>query len=506
MTKNKNMINLETLVISKETTTVLPSDNLFKELGNNTYNLVDLLSELVDNCIAARCDDKKLNVKLTFFVDEENQPIEFSITDNAKGIRKKDLGVCISPAARQTFEKLNEHGLGMKQAIGAMGELKFLATKTSEDSQGTLVKKFNFGEIDTYHVDMDMESGTIIRVQNLTSLISTDTPSIRNLKLYLGARYRRYLKPGDKVMDLFIEKRNIHTEEIIELIEVSEVKPIYFHPGNRTNAPVIQNYEISGAGWSAEITFGYAPKSKEEYQELGIMMPKNYHPYNVSLPKQGLDIILQDRVVLFSQLSDKDFGVGLGIVSKPHPNYNLLRGEIVLKKGFRTAITKNSMISDENYRECILKVKRILEGTDPGPKNKTKQYLRIQTSPEDLPESLLRDRLAEWLGTNPLNPKQKINKEYSIQGVEGYIDILADNEVWELKVHQASGLDVYQLFMYMDVADFTKGYLIAKSFSPGAKQAVDHIKNKHGKEILLSELSKFPINDPPTTQERENYY
>lgn len=500
------MVNLDSISLSNEKTFVVPSDNLFKELGNNTYDLVDLLSELIDNSIAARYDDKKLNVKLVFHVDDDNVPVEFSIIDDAKGIRKKDLGVCISPAARQTVEKLNEHGLGMKQAIGAMGDLKYLATKTIEEPKGTLVKRFNFGEIETFDVEMQVQSGTIITVQNLSSLISTDPVTLRNLKLYLGARYRRYMKPGDKLMNLFIEKKHYQSEKVIESFEVTEVKPIYFHPGNRTNAPVIQNFEISGSGWSAELTFGYAPKSKDEYQELGIDTPKNYHPYNVSLPKQGLDIILQDRVVLFSQLSDKDFGVGLGIVSKPHPNYNLLRGEIVLKKGFRTAITKNSMISDDNYRECILKVKRILEGIDPGPKNKTKQYLKVQTTPEDLPETLLRDRLAEWLGSNPLNPKQKINKEYSVQGVEGYIDILADNEVWELKVHQANALDVYQLFMYMDVGEFDKGYLIAKSFSPGAKHAIDIIKNKHGKEIILSELNKFPINDAPNTQERESYY
>lgn len=35
-------------------TIVKPSDNIFQELGNNTYDYKDLLSELIDNSVAAR--------------------------------------------------------------------------------------------------------------------------------------------------------------------------------------------------------------------------------------------------------------------------------------------------------------------------------------------------------------------------------------------------------------------------------------------------------------------
>ena len=38
---------------------ITPSDNLFRELGNNTYDFVDLISEFIDNSIAAKVEDEK---------------------------------------------------------------------------------------------------------------------------------------------------------------------------------------------------------------------------------------------------------------------------------------------------------------------------------------------------------------------------------------------------------------------------------------------------------------
>ena len=43
---------------------VPPSDNIFRELGNNTYDFKDLLSELIDNSIAARPLDPRLKIQI----------------------------------------------------------------------------------------------------------------------------------------------------------------------------------------------------------------------------------------------------------------------------------------------------------------------------------------------------------------------------------------------------------------------------------------------------------
>jgi hypothetical protein len=149
---------------------------------------------------------------------------------------------------------------------------------------------------------------------------------------------------------------------------------------------------------------------------------------------------------------------------------------------------------------------QILNGDIEGPNHRKENYIQHKSYPEEIPEALLRDRLMEWLRNNPLQKKAYVSKEYAVEGVEGFIDILADGEPWELKRDQASALDVYQLFMYMDLGNLTKGFLIAKSHTPGAHIAAKAIKDKHQKEIALSPRDQFPINHPPTTQEREDYY
>lgn len=495
------MLDISTVSQSTLSISVIASDNIFLELGNNTYDFKDLISELIDNSIAAVEKNRQLNIGIKIYVDNQNIPTNFVITDDASGIPHDLMGIAICPAGVQTKNSLNEHGLGMKQAVAALGKLKYLATKVAGETTSRVITEFRFGSLKTYTADLINESGTEICVTNLRSIVITNPASYtRDIVPYLGARYRRYLKPESKRLNLTLSIIKESTNETNYEWTVNEIKPIYFHPSTRENRPVILRHPINGQKWKAELTFGYAPKDDAEYEELGIEIPNKFHPYKVSLTRQGLDIILHDRVILFHQLSE------IEIVTNRHNDFNVIRGEITLIEGFSTAITKNSIIHDANFKECIEEISEILNGQKEGPQHKIQNYLKTKTFPEEIPEKLLQDRLSEWLANNPMNKKQNINKEYVVEGIEGYIDILADQEAWELKVEQANALDVYQLFMYMDIGNIDKGYLVAKDFSPGANVAVSKIKEKHKKEIVLAKRDQFPINHHPNELERSDYY
>ena len=480
---------------------VLASNNIFTELGNNTYDYKDLVSELIDNSVAARLPGELLHVTIELEVDNDMKPLRFVISDDASGIPDAKLGIAISPAALQTDGSLNEHGLGMKQAVAAMGRLESLVTKTSDNETAYLVPEFRFGEINVDAVPFDRSRGTTLTIKDPKSIVVTNATSYtRTIVPYLGARYRRFLRPDNLAMNLSIRMWQGTPQNLLYTWEVKEVRPIYFHPNTRENRPVFGKFPLEGEGWKAELTFGYAPKDATEYEELGVDVPNKFHPYHVAIGTQGLDIILHDRVILFHQLTE------IEITNQRHSDYNSVRGEIVLLNGFSTAITKNSIIHDRHFRELLTTVRDILTGEKAGPGGRKENYIQHKRYPEEIPEDLLRDRLAEWLTNNPLQMKANVSKEYSIEGVEGFVDILADGEAWELKRDQASALDVYQLFMYMDIGDLKKGYLVAKDFTGGASVAAKAVQDRHNKLIVLAPREQFPINHPPTALEREEYY
>ena len=493
------MLNLDDVAYETlDAVAVEPSDNLWRELGNNTYDFRDLISELIDNSLAARVEDELLEVEIDVVISDSSPDKSFIvIRDNASGIPLKKLGTALSPGAHSGGSTLNEHGLGMKQAIAALGKFKYLATKITDSDAAAVVDVLKFGELPYKRVVVPWTHGTEICVQGLKSIVPKKSQSYsKSVVDSLGARYRRFLKTDAPVMSLRITLRDADSPDasgeprLVSEWTVTEVKPVYFHPNERHNKPVIMPKHFTGSGWTAKLTFGYAP-SDVEYEELGLEPPSKYGPYFVSLNKQGFDLIKNDRVIKFAQLSE------LGIVPTRHNKYNHVRGEIDLVGGFVTAITKNHVIHDENFDDLVRQITDFLNSKD---------YLERRTFPDELPERLLRDRLKHFLLTNAFNPKQDVKTEYPVGGLGGFIDILADGEAYELKVMQAGGIEVYQLFAYMDMGDLESGYLIAPSFGVGAEAAAAHIEQKHGKQIRLVPTKDFPITDPPSQKELEDYY
>jgi len=485
--------------LKRKIVNVEPSNNIFEELGNNNYNFVELLSELIDNSLAARMNDKLLDVQIIIGHSESIPTDSYLIVrDNAKGISFNDLGSAISPAANSGGGGINEHGLGMKQAVASLGTLRHLATKHYLSDETLHINKFSYGELEAKVFDKEWDHGTELCVENIKSIVPIAQQKYTMSVLpYLGAKYRRYLKEDNPKLKMSISLIDIDNigdngePTIIFNKLVSPVKPFYFHPSTRTNKPIYVNHKFNGIGWEANFTFGYAP-TDEEYEELGISKPEKYMPYDVSINKQGFDLIEFDRVINFAQLSS------VGIVSNIHNDYNYIRGEIDLIRGFETSTTKNFFIRNEHFMQLINEIRQFL---------KEKKLLERKNDPDELPESLLRNRLAEYLLTNPLYPKNIVRKEYSVGKLNGYIDVFADDsEAWEIKKGQCSGTDIYQLFAYMDMDDIKTGFLLANDFTTGAEEARQFINDKHKINITFVRLEQLPILHPATSDERKIHY
>lgn len=490
------MLNIEQLTneqISKtQTIEIKPSDNLFKELGNNTYDFLDLISELIDNAIAARIKNKILNISIIIGISKKDKCAKYIlIKDDANGIPRTIIGDALSPASMSGGQSLNEHGLGMKQSISALGYLYYIITKTTNDSDAMLIKELKFGELLVNLIKVDWSHGTEICIKNVNQIVPIRPQSYTMSVIpYLGARYRRFLKSEKPDMNLKIQLANAdNNDKILNSYNITPIFPVYYHPNKHINEPICYK-NFKGGGWEADLTFGYAPTTRQ-YEYMGLTSPDRYDPYTVSLSKQGLDLIKNDRVLKFHMLSE------LGLANVNHSKFNYFRGEVNLIIGFCTANTKNNIIQDSNFQE----LKQALY--DFFTENR---WLQGYKTSKDLPESLLRDRLKKHLLTRSIDRKKDVITEYPIKTINSFIDILADNEAWEIKTEIANATNVFQLFGYMDIANISKGYLIAPSFGEGATYAVNYIYKKYHKNIILAKLDEFPINHEPNDYELNKYY
>lgn len=174
-----------------------------------------------------------------------------------------------------------------------------------------------------------------------------------------------------------------------------------------------------------------------------------------------------------------------------HSDYNYVRGELNISKGFHTAITKNSLVPDKHYSELLTALRDFIR--DP-----KKGYLKRKTWPTEIPEAILRMRLAKYLKTRSIEPKKDVKEEYVVGALGGSIDILADGQAYEIKTTKVDGIDIYQLFAYLDMGNIQSGIFVAPDYSTGATEAAKHIENKHKKKITLAKLEEFPINQAMT--------
>ena len=382
------------------------------------------------------------------------------IRDNAAGIPRSELAQVITPGGTSGGDNLNEHGLGMKQAV-ASGDLAYLVTKTSSDSHAVLIERFAFGPIRAPEIEVDWECGTEICARNLRPIVPTASQKYTmELVPYLGARYRRFLKRDNPTMTLTVSLFDLDTTngnnepQVRNSRRVEAVNPVYMNPKSRHNDPVVYRKVFQKNGWKAEFTLGYAAEP-QEYPELGLPEPQPYMPYAISLRKQGFDVIKDDRVIEFHQLSQ------LGLAPL-HNDYNLIRGEIDLKEGFVTEITKNRVLHDDSFIELVEEIRQHLEA---------KKSLKKKTFPGEIPERVYHQRLKTHLQTRRIDRKQDVKLEVPVEAMDGEIDVLADGDVYEMKTGRANGYDVYQLFGYLDAGGYDCGYLVAKDFSTGADLA-----------------------------------
>lgn len=507
-----------------------PSNNLWKELGNNTYTFDEALSELIDNSISAADKQLECVISVEFYLNQSNIPNlqtceKIIVRDNASGIKEEDIPICFTPAGKQTKRSLNEHGLGFKQSISTLGNLIHFKSK-HKDEDGFVIKEFSF-DLEVFKDSFQFNHGTEIsispddkRISNFNINSNNFHSKIHLLYYQFGSRYRYLLTKNNIKINLRVV--DVVNNDIYEKV-VEPIFPIYFHPyinnskgRGGTAKPLIYNKKfITSNGAEALLTFGFHPKDSEEYERIGedpeIYKSKSTkgkwnkhvnHPYCWSPSSEGLDIIMNDRVIKFHQCPE------IGLTGTRESWYSAIRGELKLISGFKTTSTKNEIVRTEDYDEVLEQIRFYLTNGDDKDipesdislyKNEfernlisyAKDMLKKSDSEMDYNnEDELKDKIEKNL-KSPLSKYKNVYREYPIQALGVISDFLVDDCPWEVKNHETDSHDISQLLTYIISLDVKYGVFVAPNFTESCYHLTRIIEDKLNIKIELMKTSLF---------------
>jgi hypothetical protein len=479
---------------------VVCDQRIIEELGTNNLQFISVLSELIDNVAAELYYCKTATVGITiggvWVTNGKQKCLDLSqsfieIEDDATGISFQDLSNAFSLAKKtkehEEIKGLHEHGLGLKTAIASLGTLEYLVTKSEDDAVAHRVEKLIAQGKNQAIEDPSFDKiGTKIRIKELKpKVLKRKEDYTKQIINHLGAKYSRLLKGvnGKKlniVLKLTDEFGNTVQDSAGQLAswEIVSQDPVYSLDSQLIDKELKSQ---TGRDWSAHLKFGFAPSEKETATEDNFEKRPTSHPYH---SWAGIvDIIIHDRVLKRSKISE------FGGVEKVKYSNNMAPyiGQLVLRKGFKTSMTKDGVYDDENWQELC---QQILKLVTPLIKSRVGNSLGDMNEIED--ESVYRDRLYKTLK----NVKEEVYKAYTIEGCDGEIDLLVDKEIYELKAVPACGKDVYQVLYYIDTYKNAKkdtGVLIAPSFSQGCKYTADNLFKERNVRVKLKTFEEMGL-------------
>lgn len=272
MESTKNLSSLRKKDIDQKIT-----KHMYTRFASENYSLPLMMAELIDNSIASY--EKKYVNPFTNKLDFENLSYDkldiifkFNFTskmktyayifDNASGMTFEELEHSAKMYETKNFENvqksdsdLNQHGIGLKACAFWLGEDATIMSKREEDnviSQWTLKTRgltdeeeckpiaeevmfddfhplVNFKEFRNNVFENKKYHGTTIRIENINKANDKinyfEKENIGFMQLFLGFKYKRYIKKGLKIKVQYLNDEDKKSEKVIFDILAAEIKP-----------------------------------------------------------------------------------------------------------------------------------------------------------------------------------------------------------------------------------------------------------------------------------------
>lgn len=260
-----------------------PTKDFFISIITKDISLLDAVKDLVDNSVdGARSvrkdgDFKGLAVQLNLSAKS------FSISDNCGGMAVSTAAEYAfrfgrAPGAPNVEGSIGQFGVGMKRALFKMGRKFEVSSVSSEssfkltvdvdawkrlkDKDGNEVWKLAFDEVHEGQVNAPADCGTVIRVEDLHSVISSEFESSIFLKSLIKGIQDAHASSMDAGLDIKVNAFSL-SHRAATLLQSDELVPFrteYIYPADQSrgqSSPVrlslyagISSSNIEDAGWS----------------------------------------------------------------------------------------------------------------------------------------------------------------------------------------------------------------------------------------------------------------
>lgn len=180
---------------------ILPDRSLMPKIGQTGYSVSQAISELVDNSIDARQEDKALTVEI--YLDSDKGVVE--VSDDGIGMNEGIAANSMRLAHSTKKNKLGEFGLGLKTAATSLGKkFQILTTQKGSDEEYMLEydeeKWLKSGDWTKHEMKIKTgvdkkRSGTTIRIKDLHFSIYPNLPG--NIRKDLATRFAPFIENGE---------------------------------------------------------------------------------------------------------------------------------------------------------------------------------------------------------------------------------------------------------------------------------------------------------------------
>jgi hypothetical protein len=474
------------------------------------------LSELVENGILSD-KNKCVDVVINMHHDDDDEKSFIEVSDNSIGIPADKILDVFNLGSRVNTEYflLGKMGMGMKGAIWGIGEMDYVVSKTerSEKCEVRPTPYSNLNDVLVYRkIQCDsklldaQKSGTIVRIKRVTEFLPKWTSRSHfdkfidkynsmyaklisdkrvNISVCYSSNKSRFQGTCIGSFPLMSNPRHILDDD--PEIVIGHNEPSY----KKSTKQKIENVEIKTPNTSVRLSAWHkpTPQQVERYFEKTknpIYEPDGYKRsvFGYGHDKSGITVMYKGKLIQFGLEKETSRETDKGILI-----------EITDDSGLKFTQYKNTLVMNNNYRECLEAVREYL--WDAG------FLIRSLTGTQQVDEKEIVENFIEFAKNDTLYQKSlgivdfKKQVKLWVDHECGQTDILIVDAkdpkkalyVIEAKKDRCGGAEASQLFRYMAYHQCTNGILLT-----GAKEIASF-------SATIDVLKKF-MNRPEIEVER----